>query len=59
VGCCDPSGVLWYCSSTGALKSKTCAAGTVCTWNATKSYYGCAAGSPMPDPSGTYPIACQ
>ena len=59
VGCCDPNGVLWYCSTTGALKSKMCAAGTVCTWNTTKSYYGCAAGSPVADPSGTYPIACQ
>jgi hypothetical protein len=58
VGCCIGN-TEYYCSSGGTTPtSKTCTGGEVCTWEASKSYYGCATGSVSADPSGTHPIAC-
>jgi hypothetical protein len=37
VGCCS-GGEVYYCNSAMSVVSETCAAGTVCGWNATKSY---------------------
>jgi hypothetical protein len=57
IGCCDPSGVLYYCSSTSKLTMQTCTAGNVCGWS-TKGYYDCVPSPGGKDPSGTSPLAC-
>ncbi len=58
-GCCAGS-VLWYCDSTGAMKSKDCGPlSMACGWYATKSYYGCVPPPATTDPSGKYPITCM
>jgi hypothetical protein len=57
-GCCSADGTTNYYCGTGVVKSKVCAAGTTCGWDATKSWYGCVTGSGGADPTGTYPLAC-
>jgi hypothetical protein len=57
VGCCDPSGVLYYCTAANALTKQTCTGGTVCGWSS-KGYYDCVAAPAGADPSGTSPMAC-
>jgi hypothetical protein len=59
VGCCTAAGVLYYCDSSNVVTKQACAAGTVCGWNATASYYDCVAPPGGSDPSNTYPILCQ
>jgi hypothetical protein len=55
-GCCY-NNTNYYCSSSGTtVSSKACSSGEVCTWDSSKSYYGCATGTAM---SGSgQPLAC-
>ena len=59
VGCCDPSGKLWFCDVNDQLYEGFCPHGTVCGWNAQQGYYDCVAQPGGADPSGTYPLACM
>jgi hypothetical protein len=59
VGCCDPSGMLWFCDIDDQLYEGTCPHGTVCGWAADPGYYDCVPPPGGGDPSGTYPIACM
>jgi hypothetical protein len=58
VGCCDPSGVLYFCDDTQTLYDEVCPCGTVCGWNDLAGYYDCVPPPGGADPSGTYPMAC-
>jgi hypothetical protein len=58
-GCCTPAGVLYYCTTQVTVYEKTCAAGTVCGWNGTGSYYDCVAPPGGADPSNAYPLLCD
>lgn len=57
VGCCDPSGVLYYCDA-GSLATISCTSGTVCGWNAAQAYYDCVASPGGADPTNQNPMAC-
>jgi hypothetical protein len=57
-GCCEGN-TNYYCSSSNTVTSKACTSGEVCTWNATKGYYGCGTGPATASPSASQPIACQ
>ena len=57
VGCCDGN-TNYYCSS-GAVKSKACTGGQVCTWDSSKGYYGCGTGPATASPNSAQPLACQ
>jgi hypothetical protein len=59
IGCCGANGELYYCSSSGSLKTKQCLDGQACGWISTNGYYGCVEPPAMSDPSGANPIGCQ
>lgn len=58
VGCCEGN-TNYYCSSGSTVTSKACTGTEVCTWNSSKSYYGCGTGPAMASPNSNQPIACQ
>jgi hypothetical protein len=55
-GCCLGN-TNYYCSS-GTVHSKACTGSDVCTWEASKNYYGCAPGPAMGQNGGP-PLQCQ
>jgi len=57
VGCCDASGVLWYCEN-NTVKSIDCNQSPSCGWKADASFYDCGTDGAA-DPSGANPIACE
>jgi hypothetical protein len=58
VGCCDPSGVLHYCTQQMTVADQPCTGGTVCGWDPTHGWYDCVAPPGGADPSNQNPIAC-
>jgi hypothetical protein len=59
VGCCDPSGNLFFCDVHGVVYEGICEGGSVCGWSADEGFYDCVAPPGGADPSGTYPLACM
>jgi hypothetical protein len=58
IGCCDASGELHYCSSSGTMHTKTCTGTDVCGWDSSNTYYGCVSPPATADPDTMYPLAC-
>ena len=57
-GCCVGKH-LYYCNLLSSVVEQTCTGSKVCGWSASEGYYDCVPPPSEPDPSGTYPLACQ
>jgi hypothetical protein len=56
-GCCIGNTEYYCASGSTTPTSKACTGSEVCTWNSTKSYYGCGTG-PATGQNGGSPLAC-
>jgi hypothetical protein len=58
VGCCGPSGNLYFCNAMKQLFEQFCTGTDVCGWSSLEGFYDCVPAPGGADPSGTYPLVC-